>query len=69
LAGIQTGIYPTDAPGGWQIIGQCPIKMFDPTRDQPSLLQPGDQVQFKAIDRSEFEALRLMAYPQTTWHD
>ncbi|PIQ49249.1 MAG: allophanate hydrolase [Cytophagales bacterium CG12_big_fil_rev_8_21_14_0_65_40_12] len=69
LAGIQTGIYPTDAPGGWQIIGQCPIKMFDPTRNQPSLLQPGDQVQFKAIDRKEFETLRLMAYPQTTWHD
>ena len=69
LAGSQTGIYPTDAPGGWQIIGQCPIKMFDLTRDHPSLLQPGDQVQFKAIDRSEFEALRLMAYPQTTWHD
>lgn len=68
LAGIQTGIYPTDAPGGWQIIGQCPIKMFDPTRAQPSLLQPGDLVQFKAIDAEAFEVLKQSSFNQAELH-
>jgi inhibitor of KinA len=68
LAGIQTGIYPTDAPGGWQIIGQCPIKMFDPTRAQPSLLQPGDSVQFKAIDAEAFEALKQSSFNLAELH-
>jgi inhibitor of KinA len=54
LAGLQTGIYPTEAPGGWQIIGQTPLKMFDHDQPSPSLLQPGDQVQFKTIDKQEF---------------
>jgi inhibitor of KinA len=58
LAGLQTGIYPTDAPGGWQIIGQCPIPMFDPSRAQPSYLQPGDVVNFKAIQVDEFYELK-----------
>lgn len=54
LAGLQTGIYPTEAPGGWQIIGRTPLKMFDHDQPSPSLLQPGDQVQFKAIDKQKF---------------
>ena len=55
LAGFQTGIYPTDAPGGWQIIGQTPLKTFDPGSDQPVRLQPGDEVKFKAISKAAFE--------------
>lgn len=54
LAGFQTGIYPTEAPGGWQIIGKTPLKMFDHDKPSPSLLQPGDQVQFKAINKETF---------------
>ena len=57
LAGFQTGIYPTDAPGGWQLIGQTPIKTFDPKAKVPVKLQPGDQVRFKAISQAEFESI------------
>ena len=57
LAGFQTGIYPTIAPGGWQLIGQTPVKTFDPVEQNPSLLQPGDLVQFRAISRTEFDTI------------
>lgn len=59
LAGLQTGIYPTDAPGGWQIIGQTPLNMFDPNREQTSLLKPGDYVKFRSIGLEEFKIIRL----------
>lgn len=57
MAGQQTGVYPLDTPGGWQIIGQTPLKMFDRDRVQPSLLKAGDMVVFKAIDIQEFNKL------------
>jgi inhibitor of KinA len=46
IAGTQTGVYPRATPGGWNILGTTNVKMFDVTRDQPSLLQPGDRVRF-----------------------
>jgi KipI family sensor histidine kinase inhibitor len=46
IAGRQTGIYPLEAPGGWQIIGRTPVQLFDPSRPSPSLLTPGDSVRF-----------------------
>ena len=55
IAGMQTGIYPADTPGGWQLVGRTPQMMFDPRRHSPSLLQPGDQVQFFAIDAAEWD--------------
>ena len=60
LAGLQTGIYPVEAPGGWQVIGQTPLKMFDHDQPSPSLLQPGDQVQFKAIDKHEYQEIEKL---------
>lgn len=54
IAGNQTGIYPLKTPGGWQIIGQTPLKMFDIHRDQPSFLNAGDEVVFKSISLDEF---------------
>jgi inhibitor of KinA len=57
IAGAQTGVYPLQTPGGWQIIGQTPLKMFDANWQQPSLLKAGDQVVFKAINSDEFNAL------------
>ena len=57
LAGLQTGIYPVNAPGGWQIIGRTPIPTFNPKAEQPTLLKAGDKVKFKAISISEFEAI------------
>lgn len=46
IAGAQTGVYPVASPGGWQLIGRTERVMFDPNRDQPSLLAPGDLVKF-----------------------
>ncbi|MBI3491951.1 MAG: 5-oxoprolinase subunit PxpB [Acidobacteria bacterium] len=55
IAGAQTGIYPAETPGGWQVIGRTPIKPFDPQRVEPFLLQAGDAVRFDAISREEFD--------------
>jgi inhibitor of KinA len=57
IAGSQTGIYPLASPGGWQLIGQTPIKIFDIRKETPCLFQPGDPVQFVAISESDFEQL------------
>jgi inhibitor of KinA len=54
IAGEQTGIYPLDSPGGWNIIGQTPLSLFDIDREVPVLLQPGDQVKFVSISIEEF---------------
>lgn len=54
IAGTQTGIYPLDSPGGWQIIGRTPVKMFDPSAPNPVLLKPGDTVQFYSISTNEY---------------
>lgn len=61
IAGKQTGIYPREAPGGWRIIGRTPLKLFDPTKDPPALLKPGDTVRFKPITETEFQALEEKA--------
>jgi inhibitor of KinA len=55
IAGNQTGIYPLDSPGGWQIIGRTPLKLFDPLSDSPCLFSPGDEVEFYPISHEEFE--------------
>ena len=52
IAGEQTGIYPLDSPGGWQLIGRISEKIFDPERDPPFLLSPGDEVMFVAAEGS-----------------
>jgi len=59
LAGLQTGIYPTEAPGGWQIIGRTPLEMFNAESSPTSLLQAGDLVRFRPIGIAEFKILRL----------
>jgi KipI family sensor histidine kinase inhibitor len=46
IAGAQTGVYPTDTPGGWRIIGRTGTRMFDPAWERPFLLKAGDLVQF-----------------------
>lgn len=54
IAERQTAIYPEASPGGWNIIGRCPIALFNLHRDPHSLLQPGDRVRFQAISRQAF---------------
>jgi KipI family sensor histidine kinase inhibitor len=56
IGGEQTGIYPADLPGGWQLIGRTPIVLFDARRDPPSLVMPGDRVRFVPIAVEEFDA-------------
>jgi KipI family sensor histidine kinase inhibitor len=57
IAGRQTGIYPADTPGGWQIVGRTPLRPFDSRRPAPFLFAPGDAVEFYAIDRPAFDRL------------
>ena len=57
IAGAQTGIYPSESPGGWQLIGRTPVKLFDAERHDPFLLKPGDDVEFYPIDESDFARL------------
>jgi len=55
IGGGQTGIYPLPSPGGWNIIGRTPLRLFDLTRQPAALFAPGDQLRFVAISREEFE--------------
>jgi KipI family sensor histidine kinase inhibitor len=48
IAGAQTGIYPIDSPGGWQLLGRTSVQLFDLAAQQPFLFAPGDTVRFVA---------------------
>ena len=54
LAGAQTGIYPQKSPGGWHIIGNCPVPIFNPDKDPPCLVTPGDLIRFRALNKAEY---------------
>lgn len=58
IAGIQTGIYPIETPGGWQIIGQTPLKLFDANRNPPALIKAGNKLRFVAITEDEFDEMK-----------
>ena len=58
IADQQTAVYPAASPGGWNIIGQCPVELFDPTQAPYSLIQPSDQVRFIPINQETFERLK-----------
>jgi KipI family sensor histidine kinase inhibitor len=57
LGGAQTGVYTTDGPGGWRLIGRTPLTLFVGDRTDPATLQPGDDVRFVRIDADEFVRL------------
>jgi inhibitor of KinA len=57
IAGNQTGIYPLATPGGWNLIGRTPLRLFRPDENPPSLLRAGDKVEFRAITAEEFSKL------------
>ena len=58
IGGAQTGIYPLRSPGGWNLIGRTPLRLFDPRKDPPTLLRAGDHVRFRAITREEFDSFK-----------
>ncbi len=57
IAGEQTGIYPIDSPGGWQIIGRTPLKLFDINREDPILIEAGNYIRFVEIDLEEYRRI------------
>ena len=56
IGGVLTAVYPFASPGGWNIIGRTPLRMFDPSRAEPAILRAGDRVRFRAITEGEFTA-------------
>lgn len=59
IGGGQTGIYPKDSPGGWNIIGKTPIKLFNATNERPTEINAGDFIKFEPITKTEFDLLRI----------
>lgn len=64
VADGMTGIYPADLPGGWRVIGRTPVTLFDPTREPPAYLVPGDLVRFVPIDAGDWDT---HAGPPADW--
>ena len=60
IAGSQTGVYPIDSPGGWQLIGRTPVRMYDPDRAVPILPKAGQYIKFYAIDQAEFDRIAAL---------
>lgn len=60
IAGEQTGTYPSDSPGGWQIIGRTSVTMYDMSKAQAALLKAGDYVRYVPIDESEFHRIKAL---------
>lgn len=58
IGGSQTGIYPMDSPGGWQLIGMTPVKTYDPEREAPILVEAGDYIRFVPVDRAEYDRIK-----------
>lgn len=57
IAGGQTGIYSVESPGGWQIIGRTPLKLYDAAKEPPVLLSAGQYIRFKPVSEMEFQAM------------
>lgn len=66
VGGRQTGIYPIESPGGWNLIGTTPLRMFDPERDPAIFLKAGMWVRFSPVGRAEFDRLAREAV-QPDW--
>ncbi|MBQ6866413.1 MAG: 5-oxoprolinase subunit PxpB, partial [Clostridia bacterium] len=64
IAGSQTGIYPLTSPGGWQLIGQTPLRLYDPKREKAILVDAGMNMIFYPIDEAEYERIRRENYPE-----
>lgn len=57
IAGTQTGIYPAETPGGWNLIGRTPVRPYDPGRGDPFLFHPGDRVRFHRISAEDYRRM------------
>ena len=61
IAERQTGVYPIASPGGWQLIGRTPVQLFDPQRDPPVVVLPGDYIRFVSITEEDFHDVQRQA--------
>ena len=61
IGGSQTGIYPMDSPGGWQLMGMTPVKTYDPERKMPILVEAGDYIRFVPVDEEEYMRIKELA--------
>lgn len=61
IAASQTGVYPIDSPGGWQLIGRTPLALYDPQRETPILLKAGNYIVFRSIDEGEYHEIKKAA--------
>lgn len=59
IAGMQTGIYPQESPGGWQLIGRSPLELFQVNKQPPCFVEVGDKIQFHPISIKEFELIEI----------
>lgn len=59
IAGKQTGIYPQESPGGWNIVGNCPVSMFRPKNENPCFVSVGDKVQFYEIEKATYDLIKI----------
>jgi len=58
IGGNQTGIYPNESPGGWNIVGNSPVSFFDINKDVPCFVNPGDQIRFQSISFNEYKNIK-----------
>ena len=58
IADMQTGVYPSDSPGGWQLIGRTPLNLFNPLKTDPFLYRAGDRIRFVPISPADFDRIR-----------
>lgn len=58
IAAKQTGMYPLESPGGWQLIGRTPLKLFDDTKEPPVFIQAGDYIRYVSIDQKEYDRIK-----------
>ncbi len=57
IAGEQTGLYPIESPGGWQLLGRTPLNFFDSAKENPFIVAAGQYIKFKAITEEEYHAI------------
>lgn len=57
IAGEQTGVYPVASPGGWQLIGRTPLKLYDAEREKPVLLEAGQYIRFRSVTEEEYQKI------------
>lgn len=57
IGGSQTGIYPMDSPGGWQLMGRTPVRAYDPNREEPILFRAGDIIRFVPVDVESYRRI------------